>query len=601
LTPPQEQQDINALASLLQSKGLDAGDFIDVINALANIKKRDQERIEQQESGTAEQEKKIFKDKEFIFDTRKDVFIYKDGRTKSGRYYIRIYDDKTKKVFSQSLKTTNRIEALASAENIYAENKDRMRRGVKLISLTTKELITTYLRLRFKERTNIPHAGITIGSYDNLIKQLKYWEEYITDNKHGKTKIEDIPPEIGLGFANWILAKPKDTYANDRYKGKERSRQSINRTVAAVKKMYKDIAIERRYITQAESPIFKYLKVQKDASPKRDVLTEEEYTAIRRWIQYKWVNEKDVNNEEKIKRRLYSLFFTIHHNTGCRCKEILGIRWRDINVISTDKPEDKQIRRSINIDAENSKTGVGRKIVSPNAVQFEQIKKIYKSIGVECGRDDYVFQHTAKTKRGKNIAWGQPLIDKRLKAVCEGSAAAGEWEPNGRRITNYSARHYYATQAIMRKVDIYDLALNMGTSITYLQNTYIHTTALMKADDMTKGQGIYKLIEEQATSKGRDYILTDENNIKVGAAEYNEEGGIKLHYQEYYNTLDRVTQKIDDFAWLDFMKMDSRMNRKEVEEYENTLIKKWGSHVSNEEMENYEKEQAKHIKRIKQY
>jgi integrase len=591
LTPPQEQQDINALASLLELKGLSAGDFIDVINALANIKKRDQEKIDREQSEPEEAGKKIFKDKEFVFDTRQDVFIYRDGRTKSGRYYIRIYDDKTKKVFSQSLKTTNRIEALASAENIYAENKDRMRRGVKLISLTTKDLIRTYLRLRFEERTTIPHAGITIGSYDNLIKQLKYWEEYIAENKHSKTKIEDIPPDLGLGFANWILGKPKDTYINDRYKNKQRSRQSINRTVAAVKKMYKDIAVERRFITQAEAPIFKYLKVQKDASPKRDVLTEEEYNSIRKWMHYKWVNDNNINHDEKIKRRLYNLFFTVHHDTGCRTKEILGIRWRDINIIPTDKPEDKKIRRSINIDAENSKTGVGRKIVSPNASQFEQIKKIYKSIGVECSRDDYIFQHTAKTKRGKNIAWGQPLIEKRLKAVCDGSASAGEWEPNGRKITNYSARHYYATQAIMRKVDIYDLALNMGTSITYLQNTYIHTTALMKADDMTKGQGAYKLIEEKATSKGRTYTLTDGNNVKVGAVEYNEAGGIKLHYQEYYNTLSKETQKIDDYGWLEVLKSHPSSTAKEVEDLRQELLKKWGSPISNEEIQAYEKEQ----------
>ena len=592
MTPPQEQQDINALAVLLESKGLDAGDFIDVINALANIKRRDQERIDKEESESSEPQRKIFRGKEFVFDTRQDVFIYKDGRTKSGRYYIRIYDDKTKKVFSQSLKTTNRIEALASAETIYAENKDRMRRGVKLISLTTKELIATYLKLRFTERTNIPHAGITIGSYDNLIKQLKYWDEYISENNHKKTKIEDIPPDLGIGFANWILAKPKDTYTNNRYEGKERSRQSINRTVAAVKKMYKDIAIERRYITQAETPIFKYLKVQKDATPKRDILTEEEYTAIRKWMQYSWVNEKGIDDDEKIKRRLYRLFFTIHHNTGCRSKEILGIRWRDINTIPTDKPEDKKIRRSISIDAENSKTGVSRKIVSPNAIQFEQIKKIYKSIGVDCSRDDYVFQHTAKTKRGRNIAWGQPLIEKRLRAVCEGSAAAGIWEPEGRKVTNYSARHYYATQAIMRKVDIYDLSLNMGTSIVYLQNTYIHTTALMKADDMTKGQGIYKIIEDQATSKGKPYTLTDENGIKIGAVEHKEEGGIKIHYQENYDTLSMLGKKVDDYAWLDILKMDSRSSKEEVDQHERVLMEKWGSPLSKREETDYEKEQA---------
>ena len=49
----------------------------------------------------------------------------------------------------------------------------------------------------------------------------------------------------------------------------------------------------------------------------------------------------------------------------------------------------------------------------------------------------------------------------------------------------------------MRKVDIYDIALNMGTSIQYLQQTYIHATTLMKSDDLVKGQGVYKAIEER--------------------------------------------------------------------------------------------------------
>ena len=501
MPPPQEEQNIYALASLLELKGLDAGDFIDVINALANIKRRDQERIEKEEEETGDRKKKIFKDKEFVFETRQDIFIYRDGRTKSGRYYVRIYDEKTKKVFSQSLKTTNRIEALASAERLYAENKDRMRKGVKLASLNTKELIETYLQLRFKERTNIPHAGITISSYDNLIKQLKYWQEYINENKQSKTKIEDLPTELGLGFATWILEKPKSTYANDRYKGRERDRHSVNRIVAAVKKMYKDVAVERKYITQAEVPIFKYLKVQKDTAPKRDVFTEEEYSAIRKWMQYKWVNEKNITPDERIKRRLYGLFFTIHHNIGARSKEILGIRWRDISYVPKDEGQDKRHRRVIYIDKENSKTGVGRQIVSPVGEQFERIKKIYREIGVKCGKDDFVFQHIAKTKRGMNIAWGQPLIEKRLKAVCDGSAADGAWKPEGRRITNYSARHYYASQAILRGVDMYDLALNMGTSLQYLQSTYLHISTLMRSDDLTKDQGIYKAVAARQRKK----------------------------------------------------------------------------------------------------
>ena len=104
MTPPQEQQDINALASLLELKGLDAGDFIDVINALANIKKRDQERIEKEEQEPKAKENKIFKDKEFVFEHRQDIFVYRDGRTKSGRYMFGYMTKRLKKVFSSEFK-----------------------------------------------------------------------------------------------------------------------------------------------------------------------------------------------------------------------------------------------------------------------------------------------------------------------------------------------------------------------------------------------------------------------------------------------------------------------------------------------------------------
>jgi integrase len=267
--------------------------------------------------------------------------------------------------------------------------------------------------------------------------------------------------------------------------------------------MYKDVAIDRKYITMAEMPIFKYLKVPKDSTPKRDVLDKGEFTAIRKWMQYKWVNEKGISSDEKMKRRLYGLFLTVHYNTGCRSKEILGLRWCDIDCVPNDSRQDKRFRRAIRISKENSKTGVGRTIVAAVAQQFDAIQRIYKELGIEKRRDDYIFQHISKTRRGKNIAWGQPLIDKRLKAVCEGAAADGVWSPNGRNITNYSARHFYATQAIMRKMSIYDIALNMGTSIQYLESTYIHSTTLMKADEMTKGQGIYKVLEKRRSESAK--------------------------------------------------------------------------------------------------
>ena len=100
-----EQTNINALAELLSSRGLDATDFIDVVDILAKVKKKELDAITKKEE-QKEKTNKIFVDKEFVYETRDDVFIYRDGRTKSGNYYIRIYDNETKKVFSKSLHKT---------------------------------------------------------------------------------------------------------------------------------------------------------------------------------------------------------------------------------------------------------------------------------------------------------------------------------------------------------------------------------------------------------------------------------------------------------------------------------------------------------------
>ena len=180
-----------------------------------------------------------------------------------------------------------------------------------------------------------------------------------------------------------------------------------------------------------------------------------------------------------------------------RVNEIFGLKWGDINPIPTDKGHDRIIRRGIYIPTDNSKTGKSRTIVAPVGRTFDSIKKIYQSLGVECNNDDFVFTSTAKTRIGLNYVWGQPLVDKRLKMVCKLSEEAGVWKSEGRNITNYSARHYYATQSLMRKLDIYEVALNMGTSVYYLEQTYSHITTIMKSDELTKGQGYYKHKEEQ--------------------------------------------------------------------------------------------------------
>ena len=79
-----------------------------------------------------------------------------------------------------------------------------------------------------------------------------------------------------------------------------RNNQTINQTVAAVKKMYK-YAIEEKYATVIEVPNFRYLKVGRETAPLRDVLREEEKNAIVHWMKYKYPNEKESQTKKRSK------------------------------------------------------------------------------------------------------------------------------------------------------------------------------------------------------------------------------------------------------------------------------------------------------------
>jgi len=572
LTPPDQQRQSNdALSNLLDRSGFDASDIIDVINFLGNIKKKDatkEAREEQDKKGTTH-----YLEKEFVFETRRDVFIYRSGATKSGRYYVRIYDEKTKRDFVQSLRTTNRIEALTKAEEIYAERKNTLRRGVKTTSINTKELIRVYSNERMRTITSIPHQGITKGSFNTLLKHLKYWQEYIDSKKHGKTKLEDIPPDIGKGFGLWIKELHKQ-----RYGGRERSNETINHTIAAVKKMYRDVAIDEKYITMAEFPIFRYLKVNREKAHKRDIIEPEEFIMLREWMKNTWCREKEISDLERMKRNIYSHYLTINYFTGCRNKEMLGLRWGDISTIKHEDKESQQINRGLFIPAENSKTGRSRTCVAPVAFEFKRIKEHYKKLGItRFSREDFVFINLANTKRGTNTPYDQPAMEKRLKAVIEGSGLKKILDESGRHITQYSARHYAATDALMRGVSIYDVALNLGTSVHYIEQTYSKITALKKSGEITKGQGIHRVIEEKATMPNKDYEITEEGNVRVGYCEYSENPEFfKLHYDGYYTKLTTEKQKEDDYAWLEVMEGDSRIPKEDVNKERERLHKKWG-------------------------
>ena len=276
MTDTPENENLSALSSLLESAGLTAKDFMQTLSVLGNAKK---ENIEKQKKLATEG--KIFLNKEFIIPARTDVYIYQDNRTKNKNYYIRIWEPKTRKHFSQSLKTNIREIAFTRANEIYLNRVGRLNFGLNNKSITANELVKKYSELRRKDISKTPKTtgGITEQSWIAITDRIRYYEKFVKEKGYKNTNIEDIPPDTFIRFGEWLKERRKESFKS----GGARSNETINQIISAIKKMYVDIAITEKYITPNEFPTFKYLPKTREKKQKRDTIDADEFTQVSKW------------------------------------------------------------------------------------------------------------------------------------------------------------------------------------------------------------------------------------------------------------------------------------------------------------------------------
>ena len=112
MPPSDPHQNLDALKELVGDLDLTPEDLLLVLSSVVSLKKRKEKET---------QENKIFKDKIYLWENTKDSFIYRDGRTKNGNFYLRIYCRETKKVFTKSLRTPSREEGIVLGRKMYSE------------------------------------------------------------------------------------------------------------------------------------------------------------------------------------------------------------------------------------------------------------------------------------------------------------------------------------------------------------------------------------------------------------------------------------------------------------------------------------------------
>ena len=484
--PPINREQVEVLTSLLDSKGLDAGDLVDAIKMLADAKEKAGKVPSPDEMGM-----KVYGDKEFLFAGFTDAWIYRNNKTQSRNYYLRV-KEKGKSPFVKSLDTADRSEALVSGRLLYQEVKGKIARGEKSRSLITSKLIDKYLAQEAKKITNIPKAGIMPETYNMKKTYLKLWQNYIDSKKLSSTPIEQLPTDIGKEFGYWMLSQEKQSY-----RGKPWSHEYINSAIVETKSMYHKYAAANRYISHGNIPQFERLRVQPDSTHKRDLLTEEEWLQLTTYMRTNAYLKPDGRTPlERCKRQIFREYMLIAYSTGARPNELLTMKWGDVRINPQDTAENQQVMRLLKVRAENAKTGRSRTINAPVARRLERLKHAYEEIGMSCEPSDYLFRNPTPARREKNIPWGQPAITKRLATVLEASGVQEGLDKTNRKIVLYSQRHFYVTLRLRHGMNIHLLAKNIGSSVTYIEKNYSHVQIESNTDQITAGMARVKTLEE---------------------------------------------------------------------------------------------------------
>ena len=471
---------VEALASLLTTAGLEPSDLLTALTTLAEAKKSVQK--------PAEQGRSIYQDKELVYDDE-SAFIYRRGDTTNKIYYLRFYDSKRKKPYIKSLGQTDRVKALTKARLIYQDLQGKIERGERLKELTTKQLVEIHLQQYEKKITPVPRQGITPETFKLKQYFCNNWLEFIDYLGLSKKSIDQIKPDVTRDYGYWMLKKPLPA----QWKGKQRGIEQINNSITEINKMYHQVAVRDRYISKDQVPEIDRLKKQPESGYKRDILTLDQYERLWKFMYHKWIREKGISEIEKQRRIIFYNVIGILYNTGMRPKEMLGLKMNEITKNEADSVDLQKTHLIVKIRATNSKTGLSRVIVAPIKKRVDRIKSAYKALGIEHLPQDFLlFNPLSKTRS----SYTRQSLYARLQEVLEGSGLKEELQSDNKKVSLYSSRHAFITWRLRYgNVPIHLVAKVAGTSIQKIEQTYGHIEVEKQTELLTRNQGVARNTE----------------------------------------------------------------------------------------------------------
>ena len=328
------------------------------------------------------------------------------------------------------------------------------------------------------------------GSFRGKTVKQTYeeWLEYLSLVSMDKSEdyINDTTSKVKRVCVDYFKTKPIGDITNtdaqemmsEYLRGKELASSTIRGTRAALNLFFK-FAVDRDYLKSVPSIPVPSLK--KNPRPE---FNKDEWkkltTYLRQWVEEPCKGERGLNGYDKKRHR--ERFYLQHYvlimgNTGIRVGEMRNVRWVDLDKVEVTGGEERLL---FSVDGKT-----GKRDVIANAGTERYIRRLYEYRRDELGKTDNSFDRTEFIfchPDGKRIGTYRGSFETLLKDT------KLRKDKNGNNRTKYSIRHTYATMRI-NEVPIYQLAVNMGTSVEMIEDYYSHAKVRDKefASSMTKG------------------------------------------------------------------------------------------------------------------
>ncbi|MDC3264792.1 site-specific integrase [Planktomarina temperata] len=406
-----------------------------------------------------------------------------DGRallfSRNGIFQVRLYKG-TRQYIYKSLKTRDLNKARDLAVRAHYELEFRKEEQLPLQIKRFSDVLNEYAKLRESQnaRGTYKHSNKANQQQtsDYMLRQIvrvsKFWHEYC-----GKKPVDKIDNALLRDYVDWrrdyyhrmpIDKRPKNHSLNPADKTLE-----WETTFALTVLKY---AQERGYRGNKPTPTFRH-KAQRTKT--RPAFTLKEYSVLYKGIR-RWMHEEKDNAKWRYTRELLRDYVLVLANSGMRVGEANNLRIGDLEKFTDERGRENY---AFNV---NGKTGKRYVILRASARRYVE-RTLERNAG---WRDEWAKtaavgakQHSRKTAQHDDWLFRMPDGNKIITLIDQFNEVLKRenitHNADGEKYTLYSLRHFYAVQMLRHgKVNVFDIARNMGTSVQIIESYYgRHATA----------------------------------------------------------------------------------------------------------------------------